>query len=166
MSTAENLQAAFAGESQANRKYTAFARKADEDGFPQIARLFRAAAEAETIHALSHLRVMGGIKSTADNLNAAIAGEGYEWEAMYPRMLTEAKAEGNKPAVVSFDHAWDVEKIHYGLYKGALASLESGKDLPADAIHICPICGNTIVGGIPDACPVCNTRKERFFEVK
>jgi rubrerythrin len=166
MSTAENLQSAFAGESQANRKYTAFARKADAEGLPQIARLFRAAAEAETVHALNHLRVMGGIKTTMDNLQAAIAGEGYEWETMYPKMIDEAKAEGNKPALVTFDHAWDVEKVHYGLYKNALDSLKAGKDLPAAAIHVCPICGNTFVGDMPDVCPVCNARKEKFVEVK
>jgi rubrerythrin len=109
---------------------------------------------------------MGGIKTTMDNLQAAIAGEGYEWETMYPKMIDEAKAEGNKPALVTFDHAWDVEKVHYGLYKNALDSLKAGKDLPAAAIHVCPICGNTFVGDMPDVCPVCNARKEKFVEVK
>ena len=134
MGTSENLQDAFAGESQANRKYTAFARKAEADGFPQIAKLFRAAGEAETVHALAHLRVMGGIRTTAENLQVAVDGEGYEFQQMYPKFLEEAKSEGNQPAVTSFQFALAVEKIHYALYSEALRTLQAGKDLPAGRI--------------------------------
>ena len=166
MSTADNLKAAFAGESQANRMYLAFARKAESEGFPQIAKLFRAAADAETIHAHAHFRVMGGIKSTAENLQAAIKGEGYEYQTMYPKFVAEAKAEGNKAAQVSFENAMAVEKIHHGLYTAALESLTAGKDLDAQPIFVCPVCGNTVVGEPPDRCPICAVKKERFFEVK
>ena len=131
MSTQENLQAAFAGESQANRMYIAFAGRADAQGHPQIAKLFRAAAAAETIHALAHFRVMGGTKDTKQNLQAAIAGEGHEFNEMYPKFIREAEAEGNKGAVVSFRNANAVEKIHYDLYSSVLATLTAGKDLPA-----------------------------------
>ncbi len=166
MKTAENLQAAFAGESQANRKYLAFARKADADGFKQVARLFRAAAAAETIHAHAHFRVMDGVKTTADNLGAAIAGEGYEFKEMYPGFLRDAEQESNKPAAVSFKNALAVEKIHHGLYTEALASVKGGKDLPAATIWVCDVCGNTVTGGAPDRCPVCGAPKARFFEVQ
>ena len=130
MSTQENLEEAFAGESQANRKYLAFADKAEKDGFPQVARLFRAAAEAETVHAHAHLRVLGGIKDTTDNLQAAIEGEGHEFKNMYPGFLEEAEKEGNKPAARSIKHALAVEKIHHGLYTEALKAVKSGSDLP------------------------------------
>ena len=166
MSTEKNLQDAFAGESQANRKYIAFAKKADADGLPQIAKLFRAAAEAETIHALAHFKVMGGVKTTAENLQAAIGGEGYEFRTMYPQFIAEAKTEGNRAAENSFDNAVDVEKVHHGLYAAAAESLKAGKDLAAAPIFLCPICGNTFMGDVPDRCPVCNTKKEKFFEVK
>ncbi len=165
MSTADNLKEAFAGESQANRMYLAFAKKAEADGFPQIARLFRAAAEAETIHAHAHFRVMGGVKSTADNLQTAANGEAYEFQSMYPRMLAEAEAEGNKAAAVSFKYAMAVERIHNGLYLSALETLKAGKDLPAAPIYICPVCGNTVIGAVPDRCPICNVSKERFYQV-
>jgi len=166
MATQENLQEAFAGESQANRKYLAFAKKAEEDGFPQTAKLFRAAAEAETVHAHAHFRVLGGIQGTAENLKAAIAGEGEEFKEMYPKFLAEAQAEGNKAAEFSFKHALAVEEIHYGLYSKALAAVEAGSDLPATAIYICPVCGNTVEGGTPDKCPVCNVPGSRFIEIQ
>ena len=124
MATEDNLKAAFAGESQANRTYLAFARKADADGFKQIAKLFRAAAEAETVHALAHFRVMGGVKSTEANLQTAIAGEGYEAEEMYPAFLAEAEAEGSKGAAASFRNALAVEKVHHALYTGGLAAFD------------------------------------------
>lgn len=165
MATQENLQAAFAGESQANRKYLAFAKKAEEDGFAQVAKLFRAAAEAETIHAHAHLRVMGGIKSTADNLQAAIDGEGHEFQEMYPQFVTEAQAEGNKPAEYSFKNALEVEQIHYGLYSKAAEAVKGGSDLPATAIYVCPVCGNTVEGNVPDKCPICNVPGSKFFEI-
>ena len=166
MATMDNLQAAFAGESQANRKYLAFAKKADADGMPQVAKLFRAAAEAETVHAHAHFRVMGGVKSTADNLKAAVEGEGYEFKTMYPQFVKEADAEKNQGAGVSFKNAMAVEQIHYGLYANALSAVEKGKDLPPAAIHVCGICGNTVSGSAPDKCTVCGAPKARFAEVK
>ncbi len=166
MSTQDNLQAAFAGESQANRKYLAFAKKADAEGFPQIAKLFRAAAEAETVHAHSHFRVMGGVKATADNLQAAIDGEGYEVREMYPTFLAEAEADGNKAAIMTFKGALAVEKVHYAMYVNALEVFKTGKDLPAVKMMVCPVCGHTIEGDAPDKCPVCGVAGEKFFEVK
>lgn len=165
MATMDNLQAAFAGESQANRKYTAFARKAEADGFPQVARLFRAAAEAETVHALSHFRVMGGVKSTADNLKAAIEGEGFEFMKMYPEFVAEAEKEGHKPALTTFKYAMAVEKVHHELYSAALKAVEEGKDLPAAEIYVCSVCGYTVADGAPDKCPVCNSPKTRFAAI-
>jgi rubrerythrin len=165
MSTTDNLKAAFAGESQANRKYLAFAKKAQADGFPQVARLFRAAAEAETVHAHAHLRVLGDVKATADNVQAAIDGEGYEFKEMYPQFLSLAQTENNQPAVASFRNALAVEKIHHGLYSSALNALKGGKDLPAAAIFVCGVCGNTVLGQAPDTCPVCGAAKKLFSEV-
>jgi len=165
VSTSENLQEAFAGESQANRKYLAFAKRAEQDGYPQVARLFRAAAEAETVHAHTHLRVMGGIKKTDENLQTAIEGEGHEFKKMYPKFLAEAKAEGNKPAIFSFKYALAVEEIHHGLYIDALNAVKSGADLPAAKIFVCPVCGNTVKGQAPDECPICGTAKDQFKEV-
>jgi rubrerythrin len=165
MSTQNNLQVAFAGESQANRKYLAFAAKAETEGHPQIAKLFRAAAAAETVHAHAHLRVMGGVKDTKLNLQAAIEGEGHEFKEMYPGFIKEAEAEGNKAAVISFRNANAVEEIHHGLYSKALETLTAGKDLPAASIHVCEVCGNTVVGEVPDKCPVCGAAKSKFKEV-
>ena len=166
MSTKDNLLAAFAGESQANRKYLAFAAKADKEGYPQIAKLFRAGGDAETVHAHAHLRVLGGVKSTADNLEAAIAGEGHEFEKMYPEFIAAAEAEGEKDAEASFRNAMVVEKIHHGLYSDALASLKGGNDLPGQAIYVCQVCGNTVDGEAPDKCPVCGAPKESFTEIQ
>jgi len=165
MATKENLEAAFAGESQANRKYLAFAKKAEQEGKPQIAKLFRAAAAAETVHAHAHLRVAGGIRATVENLAEAMAGEGYEAETMYPPFVAQAQAEGNKPAEISFRNALAVEKIHHGLYGEALAAAKAGRDLPAAKVYICEICGNTVVGGAPDKCPVCGVGRDKFTEV-
>jgi len=157
--------AAFAGESQANRKYLAFAKKAEAEGFPQIARLFRAAAEAETIHAHAHLRVLDGVKGTEANLMAAIEGEGHEFKDMYPEFLKAAEAEGNKAAVMSFKYALDVEKIHYDLYSKALETFKAGGDLPAADIYVCPVCGNTEIGHAPDKCHICNVAGDKFIKV-
>ncbi|HUU21269.1 MAG TPA: rubrerythrin family protein [Phycisphaerae bacterium] len=165
MSTSDNLEAAFAGESQANRMYLAFAKKADADGRPQIAKLFRAAAEAETVHAHAHFRVLGGVKETADNLRSAIEGEGHEFKEMYPKFVAEAEAEGNKPAAMSFRNAMAVEEIHHGHYSSALKALEQGKDLEAGPVFVCAICGNTVFGEAPDRCPVCGAPKAKFSEV-
>lgn len=165
MPTTENLKEAFAGESQANRRYLAFAKQAEKDGYPQVARLFRAAAEAETVHAHAHLGVLGEVKNTAENLQAAIDGEGHEFKEMYPNFLAEAEKEGNKAAIASFKNALAVEEIHHGLYEQAQAAVNSGSDLPETKIYICPVCGNTVNAEVPDKCPICNTPKHCFFEV-
>lgn len=165
MKTIENLLAAFAGESQANRKYLAFAKKADEEGYPQIAKLFRGAAEAETVHAHAHLRAMDGIKGTEDNLKEAIAGEAYEFKDMYPDFLKVAEKEDHKKAIASFKFALAVEKVHHELYQKALESFKSGKDLPKEEIYICPICGDTFVGDHPDKCPVCSAPASKFVKI-
>jgi rubrerythrin len=166
MATLDNLKDAFAGESQANRKYLAFAKKAAADGFSQVAKLFRAAAEAETVHAHAHFAVMNGVKGTTDNLQAAIEGEGYEYTKMYPKFLAEAEAEKNQPAVFSFKRALAVEEIHHGLYTKALAAVKTGKDIPAGRIFVCTVCGNTVIGNAPDQCPVCSAMKAKFVEVQ
>jgi rubrerythrin len=161
----DNLKVAFAGESQANRKYLAFAKKADEEGFPQIAKLFRAAAAAETVHAHNHLRAMDGVKSTAENLEVAIAGENYEVVSMYPTMLAEAQAESDKRATRSFGYAWEVEKIHEALYRKASEFFGRGKDAPETTYYVCPICGFTHEGPLEGRCPICNTPGERFEKI-
>ncbi len=163
--TDENLKAAFAGESQANRMYLAFAKKADEEGMPQIAKLFRAAAEAETVHAMNHLRVMAQVKTTIDNLGTAISGETYEFKKMYPDFIAEAKKEGNKQALQSFDYANKVEAIHANLYQKALEAAKTKKDLPKTDLYVCPVCGNTFEGTTPDRCPICATPKEKFVKI-
>lgn len=162
MSTKENLAEAFAGESQANRKYLAFAKQAEVDGFPQVAKLFRAAAHAETVHAHAHLRAMGGIKKTAENLAEAIEGEGFEFQKMYPPFLEAAKNEGDRLAEVSFRNALAVEEIHHDLYQKAAAAVQNGGDLATRPVYVCEICGNTVYDGAPDKCQVCGVPKERF----
>jgi rubrerythrin len=163
--TDENLKAAFAGESQANRMYLAFAKKADEEGLTQIAKLFRAAAQSETVHALNHLNVLGQVKSTADNLGTAISGETYEFKKMYPDFIAEAKKEANKKAGVSFDYANKVEQIHAALYQKALDALKNNKELPQIDMYVCPVCGNTFEGTTPDNCPICATPKDKFMKI-
>ena len=166
METNDNLATAFAGESQANRKYLAFAAKAEKDGYPQVAKLFRAAAEAETVHAHAHLKAMGGIKTTEENLAEAVAGEAYEFESMYPPFLEKAIAEGNKKAQISFKNALAVEKVHHDLYAKALEAVKGGSDLPVSTIHICPVCGHTVEAGVPDTCPVCGVPGSKFTEIQ
>lgn len=163
--TEQNLMDAFAGESQANRKYLAFAKKADEEGFPQVARIFRAAAAAETVHAHAHLRVLDGIKSTLENVKAAIEGEHYEFQEMYPKFIEDAEAEGNKAALRSFEFANKVEKVHHELYTRAKDAVEDGGDLPETEVHVCGVCGYTVEGNVPDNCPVCNAPASRFEKV-
>ena len=160
--TEDGLKEAFAGESQANRKYTAFARKAETEGFKQVAKLFRAAAESETVHALNHLRELAGVKSTRENIEAAIAGETFEFQNMYPQMIADAQAEGKKGAEISFSYANSVEKLHAALYKKALENL--GKNEAVD-YYVCQVCGNTVEGEPPDKCPVCNAQKKMFRKV-
>ena len=152
MATQDNLEEAFAGESQANRSYLAFAKKAESDGLPQIAKLFRAAAEAETVHAHAHLRAMGGIKTTEENLEAAVEGEGHEFKSMYPPFVKEAQVEGNKAAEISFRNALAVEEIHHGLYQDALEAVKAGNDLSGKKIYVCGICGNTVYDEKPEKC--------------
>lgn len=158
----KDLLDAFAGESQANRKYLAFAKKAEEEGYSQIAKLFRAAAEAETIHAHNHLRELGGIKSTKENLNEAINGESYEFQRMYPQMIEDAKAEGNDSALRSFNFANEVEKIHAGLYKKALENIGSNQTVD---YYVCQVCGNTVETAAPDECPICGAKKQAFKKI-
>ncbi|MFX1257844.1 MAG: rubrerythrin family protein [Promethearchaeota archaeon] len=162
----QNLKEAFAGESQANRKYLAFSKKADEEGFNQVAKLFRAAAAAETIHAHNHLREFGGIKSTKENLQAAIKGENYEFTEMYPEFLKIAQSEGNKSAERSFYLANEVEKVHHKLYKAALKALDAEKDLEIKDIYICQICGYTHQEKPPEKCPVCGAAKKMFVKIE
>lgn len=161
--TEEDLQEAFAGESQANRKYLAFAKKAEQEGFKQIAKLFRAAAEAETVHAHNHLKELGGIKSTKDNLEEAIHGESYEFQKMYPQMIEDAKAEANNGALRTFNYANEVEKVHAALYQKALQNI--GKNPDVD-YYVCQICGYTAEGEVPDECPVCKAKKQAFKKVE
>jgi rubrerythrin len=160
----ENLEAAFAGESQANRKYLAYADKADKDGYPQVARLFRAAAAAETVHAHNHFRAMKAVGSTPDNLKDAIAGETHEFKSMYPEMLEQAKTEGNGDAERTFHYALEVEKVHGKLYQEMMGNIEkAGKeDYP---YFVCPVCGHTVGKEAPDVCPICNTKGSMFKRI-
>ena len=162
--TADNLATAFAGESQANRKYTAFAQKAEKEGFPSIARLFRAAAEAETIHALAHFNNMGGVSSTLENLKAAVAGETYEYTKMYPPMLEQAITEGHR-AKLMFGFALKAEEVHARLYTAALHAIESGKDLEGAEIYLCPVCGHIEIGKPTAKCPICGALPEKYRRI-
>ena len=163
--TQENLQDAFAGESQANRRYLFFADKAEKEGYPQIARLFRATAEAETVHARNHLEVMGGIGTTEGNLETAIQGENYEFTKMYPGFIEQAKADNNERAEISFTYANKVEKIHHDLYQKALETLEAGQELKDEPYFVCQVCGNTVAGEAPEKCPICGTPRSKFKKV-
>ncbi|MGQ9694680.1 MAG: rubrerythrin family protein [Thermodesulfobacteriota bacterium] len=160
--TEKNLKEAFAGESQANRKYLAFAKQAEAEGFKQIAKLFRAAAEAETVHAHAHLRALNGIKTTKENLQAAINGETHEFKNMYPEMIAKAKEEGWKQAEISFNYANQVEKIHAALYEKALANLGENKEVD---YYVCSVCGNTVERQAPDKCPICGAPASKFIRI-
>ena len=164
--TQKNLQDAFAGESQANRRYLFFADKAEKEGHPQIAGLFRAAAEAETVHARNHLKVMDGIRSTRENLGEAVSGESHEFMEMYPGFIEQAKSENNERAEISFTHANKVEKIHHGLYQEALKALEAGQKLKDEPYFVCQVCGNTVAGEAPERCPVCGVPRSKFKRVE
>ncbi len=166
MSTDENLKIAFAGESQANRKYLAFAKKAEQEGYLQVANLFRAAADAETVHALNHFNVMKGVKSTAENLQVAVKGETDEFMQMYPKMITEAEADKNSAAKMSFMGANAVEKEHAELYKKAAMYVKKGKDMDRVDIHVCQVCGHTVEGEAPDMCPICRSPKKMFKRIE
>ena len=162
MATMDNLQDAFAGESQANRKYLFFAEKADEEGHKRTARLFRAAADAETAHARNHLRVMKGIGSTRDNLLSAIGGENHEFTEMYPGFIQQAEVDGDKQAANSFDLANKVEEIHHTLYDEALGMLDRGEEGELKPFYVCQYCGNTVEGEAPEKCPICGAPRRMF----
>jgi len=161
--TLKNLKDAFAGESQANRKYLAFAQKAEEEGLAQEAKLFKAAADAETVHAHNHLRAMEGIKSTKENLKEAVEGETYEFEDMYPPMIEQARQEGENEAMASFNYANKVEKVHAQLYRKYMDNLGNNEDTD---IFVCQFCGNTVEGEAPDKCPVCGKPREIFKKIE
>ena len=160
--TMDNLKEAFAGESQANQKYRAFAKKAEQDGYPNLARLFRTTAEAERIHAEGHLKAMEQICSTIENLQAAIQGETHEYTKMYPPMLAQAEADGHN-AKRMFGYATQVEEVHARLYKMALEAAQQGKDLTETEFYLCPVCGRIEFGKPTEACPTCGTKPDKFF---
>ncbi len=164
--TNDNLAAAFAGESQASRKYLYFAEKAEQEGHKRAARLFRAASEAETVHARNHLRVMQGIGTTAENLKTAISGENHEFTEMYPEFIDTARVEGNQKAANSFDMANKVEKIHHQLYTETLEKLDETESGEPKPFYVCEVCGNTIEGEAPDRCPVCGAPRKMFKAVE
>lgn len=162
--TDENLAEAFAGESQANRKYLAFAEQAEKEGLKNIAKLFRTTAEAETIHANGHLKSMGGIGRTAENLKAAIEGETYEFQKMYPPMLEQAEKD-NHPAKRMFGYAVEAEEVHAKLYAMARAAAERGEDLTETEFYLCPVCGHIELGSPPEKCPICGAKAKAFVLV-
>jgi rubrerythrin len=161
----DNFREAFAGESQASRRYLFFAERADKEGQPAVARLFRAAAYAETVHANNHLTTLGGIGTTLDNLKEAINGEHYEFSQMYPGFLAQAKTEGNKDAETTFDWANKVEKVHHALYSKALKAIEGGAPLKDEPYLVCDRCGFTVSGAAPEKCPVCGAARNKFKRV-
>ena len=160
--TDNNLQEAFAGESQANRRYLFFAEKADKEGHTQIARLFRAAAEAETVHARNHFNAMDGVGSAEANLLAASMGEHYEFTRMYPPFIEKAKEENNKRAQVTFEYANQVEQIHHGYFEKTLEAVKAGEQLKDEPYFVCQVCGNTVTGGPPEKCPICGAPQRQF----
>lgn len=163
--TSENLKAAFSGESQANRTYLAFAKKAENEGLSQIAKLFRAAALAETVHALNHLEIIGKTKSTLENLKTAVSGETFEFDEMYPEFIEIAKQEDNKKAVWSFNVANKVEKIHADLFSKAIEMLQNKKEMVNVDYYVCKICGNTVESSAPNRCSICGAPKEKFEKI-
>lgn len=163
--TMENLKEAFTGESQANRRYLAFASAAEEEGYPQVAKLLRAAAAAETVHAHNHLRAMGGVKSTRENIMTALDGETYEFKTMYPGFLADAAEEGESQARWSLKIASEVERIHASLYRRAAEALERSRDLPQTEFYVCTVCGNTVENAPPERCPICDAPAESFSKV-
>ena len=163
--TTENLKTAFAGESQANRRYLFYAEKAEKEGHEGIASLFRAIAEAETVHARNHLSTLGQVKSTRENLEEAIGGEHYEFTKMYPEFIEQAAKEEVKRAETTFDYANKVEKIHHGLYEKAFKALDGGQELKEETYFVCQVCGYTVAGAAPDKCPICQAPQSRFKQV-
>lgn len=162
--TIKNLKEAFTGESQANRRYLAFARKAQEEGYTNLARLFRAVAESETIHAHNHLTCMNGVKSSRENVEEAWKGETDEYTSMYPMFMDQAKRDANNEALKTFYWANESEKVHADFYQKAIESLKQGQDIPLGELHVCSVCGNTIEGALPEKCPVCGESRDKFFQ--
>lgn len=163
--TFENLREAFTGESQANRRYIAFSKRAEDEGYPQVAKLFRAASEAETVHALNHLRIMKEVKSTLENLNTALEGESFEYSKMYPGFIEQAKKENKSDVVWSFDVANKVEQIHAGLFTKAIKSLKIEKKMESIDYYVCQVCGNTVEDKAPDKCPICGAPSQKFKKI-
>jgi rubrerythrin len=164
MNTNDNLKESFAGESQANQKYRAFSRQAESDGFPNVARLFRTTAEAERIHAEGHLKALGGVNSTADNLKEAISGETHEYQSMYPPMLEQAIADSHR-ARIMFNYAVKAEAVHAQLYQRALEAVAAGADLAEARFYLCPVCGHIEFGVPPERCPICGAVGAKFSQV-
>jgi len=160
--TQENLQSAFAGESQANHRYLFFANKAEQESHPQIARLFRAAAEAETVHARNHFAVMDGVGSTKDNLTAGVMGEHYEFTRVYPPFIEQAKTDQSRKAQITFEYANKVEQIHHNHFQEALDALNAGQKLKDEPYFVCQVCGNTVAGEALEKCPVCGAPRTKF----
>ena len=158
----KNMLDAFIGEAQANRRYLAYAAKAREEGYPHLARLFRAIAESETIHAINHLKAAGEVKSTIENLEAALKGETQEFTSMYPMFMDQAKRDADNAALKTFFWANEAEKVHGGFYERGLGTLREGKDLVLEDLHICTVCGYTVEGYPPDKCPVCGEKRDKF----
>jgi rubrerythrin len=165
MATMDNAKDAFAGESQANRKYQAFSEKAAEEGFKNVATLFKAASEAEAIHAKKLLKVLSAIGSTKENLEGGIAGETHEYTSMYPGFIKNAEEEKRSDAVLAFTHAMKAEEVHAGLYKKALDAVKTGTDIGRDKVFLCPVCGNIELGKAPDKCPICGVFGKQFREI-
>jgi len=164
--TGKNLKEAFSGESQANRRYLAFADKAEKEGLTAVAKLFRAAAFAETVHALNHIGIMGEVNSTIENLETAVSGETFEFDEMYPEYIQVAKEENNKKAVWSFNVANKVEKIHAGLFSKALESLKNEKEVIDTDYYVCKVCGNTVEASAPEKCQICGAPKKQFEKIE
>ena len=160
--TEDNLKAAFAGESQAHMRYLIFAKRAEAEGFPNIARLFRAISHAEQVHATNHLDVLGMIRGSVDNLQMAIDGETYEVNEMYPAFNAVAQLQEEKGAMKTTRWALQAEKIHAGMYQKAKQAVESKKDIQLGSVYICDVCGYTVEGEAPDRCPVCGASKDKF----
>ncbi|MFC2038943.1 rubrerythrin family protein [Chloroflexota bacterium] len=163
--TEKNLQEAFAGESQANRRYLFFAEKADKEGQPQIAKLFRAAADAETVHAKNHFNAMDGVGTTQENVMAGALGEHFEFTRMYPAMIEEAEQEENKRAQRTFEYANAVEKVHHAHFEGILMALKEGTAIKEEPYYVCQICGNTVTGAAPERCPICGANEKAFNRI-
>jgi rubrerythrin len=166
MATQENAMAAFAGESQANRKYQAFSEKAAQEGFRNVAKLFKAASEAEAIHAKKILMVLGAVGKTGDNLRASFAGETHEYTDMYPDFVKTAEAEKKSDAVLIFTYAMKAEQVHAGLYAKALEAMKAGKDMASEKMFLCPVCGNIELGKPPEKCPICSAFGRLFKEIQ